>query len=143
MSAVNSGTITCTQINSTGTTISGSGTFGTIFSNPVFGTNYNPSYSPNVIVYFAADGRELVRLTATGKVEWAKDIDVDSAAEAFARTLILGSEVAVGIKTAAKLRIRDSIFEDIINIAKVRGPLSVDDLTFMLESSKIVEKLKG
>jgi len=48
-----------------------------------------------------------------------------------------------GITHGVKLRMRDSVFADLIEIAKEKGSLTADDLTYLLEASKIVEKLKG
>lgn len=38
---------------------------------------------------------------------------------------------------------RDMVFEELIDIAKENGPLSAEELTYILRASKIVEKLKG
>jgi len=51
--------------------------------------------------------------------------------------------MAAGISDRVKYDARDSVFTELINIAKEKGPLSADDLTYFLEASKIMEKLKG
>lgn len=90
-----------------------------------------------------ASQSEIVRLNLDGTVVWANGIKIDEAARAFARVLTDGAELRAGITQAVKLRMRDSVFNDIIALARERGSLTADDLTFMLEASKMVEKLKG
>ena len=95
------------------------------------------------IIQFSNSGSEIVRLNIDGTVTWAKGIDIDTAAEAFSKSLELGVEVKAGISRSVKLKMRDSVFDDLINIAKEKGSLTAEDLTYLLEASKIVEKLKG
>jgi hypothetical protein len=78
-----------------------------------------------------------------GSVTWSQEINIDEAAEAFSCTLRLGAELASGINKKVKAEMRDTVFEEIIELAKVKGTLTLDDLTFMYEASKIMEKLKG
>jgi hypothetical protein len=82
-------------------------------------------------------------LNLDGSVTWANGIDIDAAAEAFGKSLHMSAEIQAGISKAVKLKMRDSVFEDLINIAKEKGSLTAEDLTYLLEASKIVEKLKG
>jgi hypothetical protein len=98
---------------------------------------------PTNIITFHSQGKEIVKVNLDGSVTWANGIDVDSAAEAFARTLSLGAEQKAGISKRVKLEMRDSVFEDLIEIAKEKGSLTAEDLTYLLSASKIVEKLKG
>ena len=86
---------------------------------------------------------EIVRLNRDGTITWANGIDVDEAAEAFARSISMGAELQSGVTQGVKHRMRDSVFTDLIEIAKEKGSLTADDLTYLLEASKIVEKLKG
>lgn len=84
----------------------------------------------------------LLTVEKNGTVRWHDDIlDTDAAAEAFKRSVELGVELKAGISNAVKLRMRDSVFEDLINLAKERGPLTAEDLTYFMEASKIVERL--
>lgn len=106
------------------------------------GITIGPMTSPNIIV-FANSGKEIVKLTKDGEVEWPSGIRVDEASKAFAKSLILSSELASGITSRVKTNMRDSVFNDLISIAKEKGSLTADDLTYLLEASKIVEKLKG
>lgn len=100
---------------------------------------------PTSIISFYSQNssQEIVKLKLDGSVEWANGVDIDAAAEAFGKSLILGAEQKAGITHSVKLKMRDSVFEDLINIAKEKGPLTAEDLTYLLEASKIVEKLKG
>jgi hypothetical protein len=116
--------------------------------------NLPPSGCPNngytfqstptsIISISGASNKELVRLNSDGTVVWATGVEVDEAAKTFANMMSLSAEMAAGITQSMKLRMRDSVFEDLINIAKEKGSLSADDLTYLLEASKIVEKLRG
>jgi hypothetical protein len=110
-------------------------------------STYNGSFniSKSDIVRFSnSAGKEIVRLTQEGKVIWADpEMNEDEAAQAFTRSLEVSAELKAGITKAVMVRIRDSVFEEIINIAKQKGTLTADDLTYLLEASKIMEKLKG
>jgi hypothetical protein len=97
----------------------------------------------NVISLRNTNGKEIVKVNLDGSVTWADKIDIDASAEAFARSLQLGTARAAGISNAVKLRMRDSVFEDLIKIAKDKGSLTAEDLTYLFEASKIVEKLRG
>ncbi len=103
---------------------------------------YTPP-APTHLITLSNAGKEIVKLLPDGSVVWNDEIKVNEAAEAFSRSLSMGSEIAAGISKKAKSRIRDSIFEDIISIAKDKGSLTAEDLTYLLEASKIMEKLKG
>lgn len=121
-------------IYSTGTTYIGSGGFtGVTFAPPV----------PSNIITLSNNGKEIVRVNNDGSVTWNNEIDIDEAAEAFGKSLGLGAEISAGITKRVKLQMRDSVFEDLINIAKEKGSLTAEDLTYLLQASKIVEKLKG
>jgi hypothetical protein len=100
---------------------------------------------PTSIISFSSIGtsQEIVKLKLDGSVEWANGIKIDEAAEAFARSLTLGAEQKAGLTRRVKLEMRDSVFNDLIHIAKEKGSLTAEDLTYLLEASKIVEKLKG
>lgn len=101
-----------------------------------------PYKDPN-IMSLSSQGKEIVKLTHEGEVIWANDINVDEAAEAFSKSISLGAELCASVTKNVKSKIRDSVFEEIIEIAKTKGSLTVDELTLMLEASKIMEKLKG
>jgi len=119
---------------------------GTVTINPqsyITSSIGNINYQPPYIIQFNNNGKEIVKLKSDGTVEWTNGIEIDEAAEAFAKTLALGAEMSAGITKKVKLEMRDSVFEDLIAIAKERGSLTAEDLTFLLQGSKIVEKLKG
>ena len=113
-------------------------TAGTGFGNFTIG-----NYQPTNIISFSNAGGEVVRLNVDGSVTWKNGIDVDEAAEAFGKAMRLSSELQSGITKKVKAEMRDKVFEEIIEIAKTNGSLTVDELTFMYESSKIMEKLRG
>lgn len=106
------------------------------------GANFHNS-GPVVLTLYNNSHCEIVRLDTDGTITWANGINVDEAAEAFSRVISLSAEIKSGITQGVKHRIRDSVFADLINIAKEKGSLTADDLTYFLEASKIVEKLKG
>ena len=110
-----------------------------INSNYTIGT----TLSSSTITLFNGSNQEIVRLNKDGSVTWSKDINVDEAAEAFSKSLQLGGERSAGITQGVKQRMRDTIFEEMIELAKVKGTLTADDLTYMLSAAKIMDKLKG
>lgn len=116
--------------------ISSSNTYTTIYPS-------TPSIPPTNIFQLSCKGKEIVRLNFDGTVTWADDINIDEAAESFSKSVSVGLEISSGITKKVKLEMRDSIFNDLIAIAKDKGSLTADDLTYLLEASKIVEKLKG
>lgn len=101
------------------------------------------SQPPNVISIRGPNNKAIVTIENDGSVTWAGDINIDEAAEAFGRALSLSVEMRAGITSAIKSRIRDSVFEDLISIARDKGSLTAEDLTYLLRSSKIIENLKG
>ena len=106
------------------------------------GTNLHNATSV-VTFYNNKTSNEIVRMNNDGTITWNNGINIDEAAEAFGSAISLGAEMQVGITRGVKHRMRDSVFADLIEIAREKGPLSADDLTYLLEASKIVEKLKG
>lgn len=107
------------------------------------GITFSMPPKTNIVSFNGTDGKEIVRINLDGSVTWADGIKIDEAAEAMARTMTQSTELQAGITKAVKLRMRDSVFEDLIGIAKQKGSLTAEDLTYLLEASKIVEKLKG
>jgi len=101
------------------------------------------SSDTKLISFFKSNGDPLVVLNRDGSVTWPKEIEVNEGAKAFSTMLTLGSESKAGVTEGVKRRMRDLVFEEIIQMARERGALTADDLTFMLQSSKIIEKLKG
>lgn len=113
----------------------------TISSTPNYTT---ASRSGNSVVIFHDDlGNKIVSLEANGDVIWHKPDAINEAAEAFSKSIKLGAEIQTKITKSVKLNMRDSVFNSLIEIAKDKGPLSADELTSLLEASKIIEKLKG
>ncbi len=108
----------------------------TTWANPV-------SSAPAHPVVISNQGKEIVRLEKDGTIVWAEGIKIDEAAEAFAKTISIAAEMRAGITERIKADMRNRIFEEIINISKEKGSLSTDELTLMLEATKIMEKLKG
>lgn len=105
----------------------------------------NPTinYHTDKLEIIDSKGNSIVTLTDAGEVIWNNNIQVNEATEAFGKSFHLGAEFAAGIKESMKLSVRDSVFKDLISIAKEKGSLTAEDLTYLLEASKIVEKLKN
>ncbi len=113
-------------------------------TNTIYATGVNPAmFGPASLFSITDSGKELVRINFDGSVTWADGIQIDAAAAALSRSLGQSAEIRAGITHGVKLRMRDSVFETLIGIARDKGSLSADDLTYLLESSKIIEKLKG
>jgi len=129
--------------------VAGSGyVYNAVTSSPYVGTgNFtvgtNLHNSASVVSFYNNSNTEIVRLNKDGTITWGNGINVDEAAEAFGRAVSLGAEMQAGITAGAKRRMRDSVFLDLIGIANEKGSLTADDLTYLLEASKIIEKLKG
>lgn len=85
----------------------------------------------------------IVKLNCNGEVEWPDGIQVNEAVASFTSVLEISAEHKAGISARVKQSMRDSVFNDLINIASEKGALTADDLTHLLAASKIVEKLKG
>jgi hypothetical protein len=134
---------------SAGTTLaSGSVIPGNITGAYGYSTLFGPGqfshpYAPTNIISLSHNSAEIVRLNIDGSVTWNNEINIDEAAEAFGKALGIGAELAVGINKRVKTNMRDSVFEDLINIAKEKGSLTAEDLTYLLQASKIMENLKG
>ena len=120
----------------------GSVSGGSVTMSPVYTTSM--SYAPPNIITLMKDGnKEILRVTPEGKVEWAEGHTVDDAAEAFGKSITLGTEIAAGVTSRVKGEMRDVVFEEIIEMSKIKGVLTTHELTLMFESAKIMEKLKG
>jgi hypothetical protein len=140
-----------------GTTITGLAGTGanSTLSNPYYGavasynsavsniTPQNPNTSAAMVFYGGSSHKEIVRLNPDGSVTWADGINVPEASQAFERSLRLGAERSAGITYGVKQRIRDAVFEELIEMANSKGTLSVDDLTYLHQAAKIMDKLKG
>lgn len=112
------------------------------FTNSYF-ANYSMLSIPPNIMSFSDNGKEIVRLNNDGTVIWADNIRINEAAEAFSKSLTIGAEIRAGLTDIVKRRMRDTIFEELINIADEKGSLDANDLTYLLQSAKIMDKLKG
>ncbi len=119
------------------------GVTGASWTSAIGSTAGYQASTPNPMVLSDNKSQEICRIEPDGKVIWANGIDVDEAAEAFSRSISIGTERKAGITERVKCEIRNAIFEEIIAIAKEKGSLTSDDLTLMLEATKIMEKLKG
>lgn len=102
-----------------------------------------PNHKMSPLIINGQGNTELVRLNHDGTVTWADTINVDEAAKAFGQVLTLSVENSAGLTYAVKQRMRDTVFEEIISMAKDRGSLTADDLTYLHQAAKIIDKLKG
>lgn len=98
---------------------------------------------PFTLVINGPDNKEIVRLNGDGTVTWADTIEIDAAVDAFGRALSIGVEHAAGLTYAVKQRMRDTVFEEMISMAREKGSLTADDLTYLHQAAKIMDKLKG
>ena len=99
--------------------------------------------SDSLMTLYGTDQKEIVRLNKDGSVTWADGINIDDAADAFGRSMALGAENIAGVTYGVKQRIRDAVFEELIDMAKSKETLTADDLTYMQQAAKIMDKLKG
>jgi hypothetical protein len=122
-----------------------SGVITTYNGQVVFGNSSNMfSYSAHthIMTLTTLSGKEIVRIEKDGTVKWADDVDINAAAQALSTALNISTEQKAQITQRVKQQIRDDVFNQIIDMAKVKGVLTADELTFMFESSKIIEKLQ-
>lgn len=104
-------------------------------------SNTVPTRQLNALFIISSPSEEIVRMETDGKVIWADGINIDAAAEGFAKSLSLGVEIIAGITSRVKREIRDSVFEELISIAKEKGTLTVGDIEYALRCCKIMDKL--
>lgn len=131
---------TITSINSANISnwnISGVANTGYLFSN-----GSTPTWT-SVLSANGTNGKEIVRLNRDGSVTWSDEINVDEAAEAFGKALQVGAEISAGLTYSVKQRMRDTVFEEMISLAKEKGSLTAEDLTYLHTAAKIMDKLKG
>ena len=107
------------------------------------GYNIASSVSPSVMSLHNPSNKEIVRLNNDGSVTWNDSINIDEAATAFASSIQLGAELMAGVTYGVRQRIRDAVVEELIDMANTKGTLSVDDLTYLQQAAKIMDKLKG
>ena len=132
-SAIGTAGLSGQVLTSTGPVIQPRWTTSTIGVNPVI----------HPIITLSNNSKEIVRIEVSGKVIWANGIDVDEAAQAFAKSIHIGAEMAAGLTEYAKRSIRDKLFAEIIDFAKEKGPLSAHDLQYIFDATKIMEKLSN
>lgn len=111
--------------------------------NGTGGASISTPTSSTVLTIYGSNKAELVRINNDGTVTWQDDVLVDEAANSFAQSLNIGAEKAAGITYGVKQRMRDAVFEEIISMAKEKGSLTSDDLTYLWQAAKIMDKLKG
>ena len=90
-----------------------------------------------------AQNKEIVRIESDGAVIWPNGVDIESAAVIFGNSLKLGVEYAAGITDSVRSDIKRNIYNEIIEECKSKGFLTVDDLTYLQEATKIVDNLRG
>jgi hypothetical protein len=78
-----------------------------------------------------------------GEVEWTNGIQVNEAATALGTAFRISSESQAGITNNVIRRIRDAVFEEMIAMANDKGALSAEDLIYLLQAAKIMDKLQG
>ncbi len=97
----------------------------------------------NILSINGVNNQEIVRITCDGEVIWANGYQIDEAAEILARSLHLGAEISAGIRNSTKQKMRDVVFEEMISMAQEKGSLTADELTYLWQAAKIMDKLKG
>ena len=113
------------------------------YASPAPTTYTLQQVSPTLLSLFNKHNGEIVRLNCDGTVSWSNGIDIDAAASALGSALTLSAENQAGITDRVRRDIRNDVYTDLINVATKKGPISAEELTYLLESSKMYEKLKG
>ncbi len=144
-SMVNSTNVSAPPIinwNYSATTYAGYSTATIAPLSGTFSINTSTSTVPLLVVNSSGNS-EIVRVDPDGTVVWPNGIDIDAAKEALEQSFTLAFEARAGITKRVKAEIRDKIFEEIIDILKERGTITVEDLQLFWRSSKIIDKLSG
>lgn len=119
----------------------------TVPNNSVLTTSHSylgPStISCDVLTLKDGNGKSIVTIDQTGAVIWHGDILINEAVQALNNVFVLSAENAAKITLAVKQRIRNTVFEEIISLADSKGSLTADDLTYLYQAAKIIDKLKG
>lgn len=87
------------------------------------------------------DGEEIVRLRNDGKVVWKNGVQLDEGVKSFSSLLRLGVAESAGVGASVRREIREQVYADLIAMAKEKGSLTEEDLTFDRDSCILVEKL--
>lgn len=109
----------------------------------ILGPSMWKSEPQNIFSISDKSGKPVMVMDHEGNITFNIDTNVPEAAEIFVSSIYLSTEAKAGITLKTKQKIRDAVFNDIIEIAKRKGTLDAEELTSMLEASKIMEKLKG
>jgi hypothetical protein len=125
--------------------IAASSVYASNIKSPYYMGNISGAYTPgnNSVSFYDNKHNVIVTLTYDGEVVWADGINVDEAAEAFARAIHLGAEISANIRENVKCKIRNTVLEDLISTAKEEGPLDEEKLKSILTGFKIVDSLRG
>lgn len=121
-------------------------------SNSFTLTNYQPktnlTLSPSGNEYLLAisyEDTEIFRLDYNGKSTWKDGIQVDRAAEAFSRAIQYGITETTGLNKTVRRELRmagwDAAFEEIIRAVEAGRNLDTEELTYMRDAIKILDKL--
>jgi hypothetical protein len=97
----------------------------------------------DMIKIYNKDGSTLLTVDYDGKVTWHDGIQIDEAAEAFSQVIWLSAEQSSRVTSAVKRKIRDTIFEELLEIAKEHGTLTPEDVEYTYKCCKIMDKLNG
>lgn len=97
----------------------------------------------DIIKIYNKDGFTLLTVDYDGKVTWHDGIQIDEAVEAFSQVIWLSAEQTSRVTSAVKRKIRDKIFEELLEIAKEHGTLTAEDVEYTYKCCKIMDKLNG
>jgi len=147
--------ITTTITNNTYTTTSNGFGYNSISTIvPGFSTGYYPTLNPSPVVsissmhllaiYKPNTNELVVKINNDGSVVWTNnEMNIDEAVKSLSTALTRSAELVAGVTEGTRMRMRDLVFEELIEIAKLKGSLDSEDLILLLRSAKIVDKLKG
>jgi hypothetical protein len=103
--------------------------------------------SDTLLTIYDKDDNTLVEMDSKGVVTWGDDVDVNDAASSFATMLRYAAVEAHGVTDDVRQEIfskgRDQAFEEIMQHLEEGKTLSVQDLTYIRDSVKVVHELSG
>ena len=100
------------------------------------------NYSYDVISFRGKDNKEVVSVKSDGTVVWADGIQINEAAEAFSRSMTLGSEMCAKITSRVRREIKDVIFDELHKLALEKGSITAEDIKYFHQCTKLMDKLK-
>jgi len=114
------------------------GNFNLTHLGPTSTAVFTPPSHTSII---ARDGSEILRISYNGCVTWVDVDKYDDAARIFTDMIQLSVERSAGITDAWAASIETEIYTGLVQLAELKGPLTLADLTNDLDQRKLIKTL--